>query len=188
MNALTIRDKWLAAALPALVTLLGGWFFFIRPANRELASLRQRVENQGPLSARQLLAAQAQADRADLEKIIAEKRASQSEDEGVFDRNWALQQVSVLCATLGLSLNATAPEPAGKLPPALQDATAAFLRLPNSTPPQVWRIELSGSYSSVLKLLEGLQKSKPLIVPLNLSMQVDKNERKPATWVLTLWL
>jgi hypothetical protein len=188
MNALTTRDKWLAAALPALVTLLGGWIFVTRPATRELASLRQRVENQGPLIARQALVAGAQADRADLEKVIAEKRTESTEHEGVFDRNWALQQVSRLCAAHGLSLNATAPEPGGKLPPALQEASTAYLRVPNAAPPQVWRIELSGSYPGVLKLLEGLQNSKPLIVPLNLSMQADKNERKPATWVLTLWL
>ena len=188
MTALTTRDKWLAAALPTLVTLLVGWIFFLRPAARDLASLRQRVENQGPLVARQALVARAQADRADLEKAITEKRHASPEDASAFDRNWAMQQVSVLCATHGLSLNATGPEPNGKLPPALQEAIPAFVRTPDSTPPQVWRIELSGSYTGVLKLLEGLQKSKPLIVPINLSMQADRNERKPATWVLTLWL
>ena len=187
MSALTLRDKWLAAALPAMLVLLCGWIFFLRPANRDLVKLRQRVENQGPLIARQALVVRAQTDRDDLEKATADQRSAPVE-EGVFDRNFAMQQVSQLCAEHGLSLNATVLEPAGKLPPALQEAASALSRVANATPPQVWRIELSGSYPGMVKLLGGLQKTKPLIVPLNLSMEADKNERKPAKWVLTLWL
>ena len=186
MSTMTTRDKWLAAALPALITLFVGWLFFLRPASRELAGLRQRVENQGALSNRQALVAAAQLERTDLEKDIAEKRRSPAKEGGVFDRNWAMQQVSLLSAAHGLSLNATAPDPAGKLPPVLQEATAAMT--PHATPPQVWRIELTGAYPGVVKLLTGLQKSKPLIIPLNLSMEIGKNERHPAKWVLTLWL
>lgn len=186
MSTLATRDRWLAAALPALVTLLGGWLFFLRPAAREVATLRQRVENQGPPAARQALAARAQAERADLEKALAEKRATPAGEDGVFDRNWAMQQVSLLCSAHGLSLDSTAPEPGGKLPPALHEATAALGR--KGTPPQVWRIELSGSFPGVVKLLDGLQKAKPLIVPLNLSMETGRNERHPAKWVLALWL
>lgn len=188
MAPLTTRDKWLAAALPAMVTLLAGWIFFTRPAGRELASLRQRVENQGPLAARLALVARAQEEHKDLEKLIVEKRSAVPEGESVFDHNWALQQVSVLCATHGLSLNATSPESSGKLSTALKEAGESLKDATNATEPQVWRIELSGTYPSVLKLLQDLQKSKPLIVPLNLSMQTNKNARKPATWVLTLWL
>lgn len=185
---MTIRDKWLAAALPALVTLLVGWLFFLRPAAREITNLRQRMENQGPLSAQQALVAQAQAERADLEHAIANRRIAPAMEESVFDRNSAMQQVSLLCATNGLSLNAIAPEHGEKLPPALQAATTSMTLTANATPPQVWRIELSGSYPAVVKLLDGLQRAKPLIVPLNLSMEVGKNERIPAKWVLTLWL
>jgi hypothetical protein len=188
MSSLTARDKWLAACLPAFVTLLFGWLFFLRPSERSLSNLRQRVENQGPLSARQALVVNTQAMRADLEKAIADKRSAPAEEGGVFDRNSAMQQVSLLCAANGLSLNATSHERGGRLPPALQEATAALTRAPNTAPPQIWRIELSGTYPDMVKLLAGLQKSKPLIVPLSVSMQTGKNERKPATWILTLWL
>ncbi len=181
---MTVRDKWLAAALPALVTLLAGWIFFLRPAGRELAALRQRVENQGPL--RQALVISAKAERLNLEKAVAEKRGTSSAETCAFDRNAAMQQISLLCAAHGLSLNGTAPEPAGKLPPALQEAAAALSR--GGTAPQVWRVELNGSYPAVVKLLEGLGKTNPLIVPLNLSMEAGKNERKPAKWVISLWL
>jgi hypothetical protein len=186
MSAMTARDKWLAAALPALLTLLIGWFFFLRPASREIAALRQRVENQGPLSTRQALAKAAQAECAELEKSVAEKRRAPAAEDGVFDRNWAMQQVSLLCAAHSLSLNSTAPEQNGKLPPELQEASAAMTG--NATLPQVWRIELSGPYPGMVKLLDGLQRAKPLIIPLNLSMETGKNERQPAKWVLTLWL
>ncbi|MFZ4765122.1 MAG: hypothetical protein ACOYMN_09230, partial [Roseimicrobium sp.] len=130
---MTTRDKWLAAVLPALVTLLVGWVFFLRPANRELANLRQRVLNQGSLSAKQELAARVQAERAALAKALAERRAAPPTETGVFDRNAAMQQVSLLCAEYGLSLNATALERGGQLPPALQESTAALSR--NATPP-----------------------------------------------------
>ena len=76
----------------------------------------------------------------------------------------------------------------GKLPAALKTAALSLTHNTAATPPQVWRIGLGGSYSNVMKLLEGLQQAEALIVPLNLSMQADKNERKPATWALTLWL
>ncbi|RYD82788.1 MAG: hypothetical protein EOP84_08900 [Verrucomicrobiaceae bacterium] len=188
MAQLTTRDKWLAAALPAMVTLLAGWLFVTRPAGRELSILRQRVESQGPLATQLALVVRAQEERSDLEKLITEKRNAVPEDEAVFNHNLALQQVSVLCATHGLSLNSTLPETGGRLSSPLEEASVSLRRAPNATQPQVWRIELSGHYPSILKLLQDLQRTKPLIVPLNLSMQANKNVRKPATWVLTLWL
>lgn len=187
MTALTTRDKWLAAALPAMVILLVGWFVFLRPANRDLALLRQRVENQGPLANRQAQVARAQAERADLETTLATLRKPPENESAAFDRNAALQQVSQLCATHGLSLNGTSVELGGRLPTPLQTATAGLAKA-GATQPQVWRVELSGTYPGVVKLLEGLQKAQPLIIPLNVTMTVDKNERRPATWVLTLWL
>jgi len=177
------------AALPAVLTALAGWGFFLEPADREVASLRTRVERQGPLSARQALAARTQAERTGLEKAIAGKRAALAKEEAVFDRNRAMQRVSVLCLANNLSLNATTPDPAAKLPPALQEAVEATVhKNANGELPQVWRIELSGGYAGVLKLLDGLKHSQSLIVPLSVSMETGKNEQIPAKWVLTLWL
>lgn len=187
MTTLTTRDRWLAAMLPAMLTLLIGWFFFLRPAQKEVNSLRQRVENQGPASARQPLVTRAQAEAAAVAKSIADLREAQPAG-AVFDRNWAMQQASLLCAAHGLSLNSSSLEAGGRLPPALQESTAALLRAPGSTPPQVWRLELTGSYPGIVNLLGGLAKTEPLIIPLNLSMEADKNERRPSRWVLTLWL
>ena len=186
MNTMTARDKWLAAALPALLTLLIGSLFFLRPAGREITQFRQRVQNQGTLEARKALFVRAQVDRSELDNALAEKRRALAGEESVFDRNWAMQQVSLLCSAHSLSLNKSSPELGAQLSPALKAALPALAG--SGTPPQVWRLELGGAYPGVVKLLEGLQKSQPLIVPLNLSMQIGKTERQPATWVLTLWL
>lgn len=185
---MTTRDRWLAAALPAFVSLLAGWLFILRPGGREINALRLRVEAQGPLSVRQALVAQAQADRAELLKAIAGKRDTVATGGTYFNRNSAMQQVSLLCAAHGLSLDATAPEPGGLLAPALVAAAPAFTRGGDATVPQVWRIEVSGGYPGIVQLLEGLRRAKPLIVPLNLSMETGKTGRIPTKWVLTLWL
>lgn len=186
MNTMNSRDKWLAAALPAMLTLLLGWLIWLRPAGREVGQLRQRVRNQGTRDSQQTLLAVAQATRSELEKTLSDKRGAIPNDQSVFDRNWAMQQVSVLCDANSLSLEKSTAETAAPLSPALKEALPAVTR--NGTPPQVWRLELSGSYPNVVKLLDGLRKAKPLIIPLNLSMQTGKTERHPTKWVLTLWL
>lgn len=210
MKPLTSRDRWLAAFIPAMVILLAGWYFFLRPASRQVTQLRQSVEKQGSLSLKLAQAQSGQAEGVRLQSAIASMRsaaAGQTQsavsanpavqsglpapsplETGVFDRNSALQQVSILSALYGMTLDGTSSELGGRLPPSLQDATSALSLSARAVPPQVWRIELSGSYPSMVRLLEGLQKATPLIVPLNLSMVSDKNERKPLRWVLTLWL
>ena len=189
MTPRTTREKWLLSILPAFGVFVIGWVFFLRPAHQTVAILRKRVEQQGSLSAKQALVAQAQAERASLEKAVAARRAAAAgNEEPGFDRNWAMQQVSLLCAANDLSLNTAAPDTSAKLPPALKDATAALTRNGKATQPQVWRIELTGGYTGMVNLLDGLQKAKPLIVPLTVSMETARTERRPSKWVLTLWL
>lgn len=186
MSVMTVRDKWLAAAIPALLTLLIGWLVYLRPAGREVAQLRQRVTNQGSLDARKAQVAAAQVDLVELQKSIAEKRAEPAAVGSFFDRNWAMQQISLLCEAHGLGLEKAAPDPSGPLAPLLRESLPAIGN--TGTAPQVWRVEVSGNYPAVVKLLAGLEKAKPLIVPLNISMQTGKTERHPSFWVLTLWL
>ncbi len=188
MTQRTTREKWILAALPALGTLFIGWTFFLSPANHVIETMRARVEKQGPVSARLMQVARVKEDCDILAKAAAGKRAAAAEQGMRFDRNHAMQQISLLCAQQGLSLNTTAADTGGKLPPPLQDAAAATLAGEGATAPQLWRLELSGPYGSVVKLLEGLREAQPLIVPLNLSMETGKKERQPAKWVLTLWL
>ena len=191
MKPKSVREKWLLASLPAVLTLLIGWALFFRPT--DLVALRKHVESQGPLSAKQALITRAQAESMALQKSITARKAALATETATFDRNRAMEVVSELCATHGLSLDAAKLETTGKLPTALQDATPALTHNPAATPPQVWRIELSGAYANVVKLLAGLQQSQPLIVPLSLSMDTRKKEKEkerhqPLKWVLTLWL
>lgn len=192
MTSLTERDKWLAAALPAMLTLLLGWLVFLRPAWRETSLIRQRVQNQGPLSTRQAQVAAVQVENAAIERALADTDEPKDPDAEpavtLFDRNWALQYIALFSARHGLSLNETSLEIAAALPPALQQTAALLTKLPGGQRPQVWRLELTGNYPAMVKLLEDLKDVKPLIVPLNISMEAGKTERLPAKWVLTLWL
>lgn len=178
-------NQWLGAALPAMVTLLIGWLLLLRPALNETSLLRRRLETlDKPGTQRQFLA-QAQAEHASLEQDIQAKQLTLTE-QVVFDRNQALQNISQLCEACDLSLAKSHPDPATQPPLALKEAFAA--RAPDSPLPQVWRLELYGSYPNVVKLLSGVQRITPLVVPLNVSMQPGKNGRPPAKWILTLWL
>jgi hypothetical protein len=189
MNTLPTRDRWLAAALPALLILLSGWLFTIRPAAKEVSLLERRVENQGTLQTRLDMVSNARAGQAELEKNLARLRETLPPPGSVFNRNIAMQQISQLCETHRLSLSETKLELGdGKLPASLKTAETSLIKSASGPPPQVWRIELVGSYSNVMKLLDGLQHTQALIVPLKVFMQADKNERQPTTWAMTLWL
>ncbi len=189
MTPRSLREKWMLALLPAILILLIGWSFFLDPAAHQVEVLRAKVEKMGALSTRQAQVAQVKVECAALQKSLAARRDAQSRQNFRFDRNRALQQVSKLCALQGLSLNATSADTtSARLPPSLQDAAQATNTDEGATPPQFWRLELNGSYDAVVGLLDGLQDTAPLIVPLSLSMETGKTERQPAKWVLTLWL
>jgi len=186
-STLTTRDRWLAAALPGMALLLLGWLLLLRPAARELALLEQRVLNQGPIDTQQALLAAAEAELADWEKTLTEKRAQAAAEAPLFDRNEAMKQVSQCCAELGLSLDKFAPDRSGQLPPPLKQALPMLTEAGGSSP-QLWQLEFTGSYPAALKLLTALRDLRPLVVPLNVSMQLGQTDRHPASWLLTLWL
>ena len=183
------RDRWLAATLPAWLVLLVGWALVIRPQLQEVDSLRKRVENQGTPAALRDQANRLRAEATEREAAVAERRKALEAATRTFGQNAAMGEISALCEAQGLSLDASTAEiSTSRLPAVLQSAATSFAGLPGATIPQTWRLELRGSYSGVLKLLDGLGKAKPLVVPLSLSMVSDKNERRPASWVLILWL
>lgn len=186
-STLTTRDRWLAAALPSMALLLISWLLLLRPAARELALLEQCVLNQGPIETQQALLAAAEAELADWEKTLNEKRALTAAEAPRFDRNEAMKQVSQCCAELGLSLDKFAPDLSAQLPQKLKLAQSKLAATEGSSP-QLWHLEFHGSYPAVLKLLVALRDLKPLVVPLNVSMQMGKTDRHPTSWVLTLWL
>lgn len=186
MKPRTTREKWMLALLPVVLTLLLGWAFFVRPADKQLALLKQRVAAQGSAAAKRAQIDRARQERTSLEKTLKARQQAAEAEENTFDRNAAMQEVSALCSACGLSLNKTEQDLTGKLPKNLQEAASALGE--GATPPQLWKLEFSGAYPEVIRLLDGLQKARPLIVPLAVSMQSGKTERTPASWVLTLWL
>ena len=189
MSTLSIRDRWLAATLPALVILFIGWVYYVRPASKQIAILTRQVEAQGPLEDQLDRVALARTSLAELEKTVTQLRTVRPPATAVFDRNLAMQQISKLCRAHTLSLGGTKLEAGdGRLPPALKSAALALTHQAATTPPEVWRIDLTGSYSNVVKMLEGLKNADALIIPLTVSMKSDARERKPTCWTLTLWL
>jgi hypothetical protein len=189
MSTLSTRDRWLAATVPALVILLIGWIYYLRPAGRETALLKRQVEGQGPLEDQLDRVALARSGLEELEKTVAKLRTVRPPATAVFNRNLAMQQISKLCQTHTLSLVGTNPEASdGRLSPALKSAALALTQHGTTTPPEVWRIDLTGSYSNVVKMLEGLKNAEALIIPLSISMKADPRERKSTCWTMTLWL
>ncbi len=184
MKARTSREKWLLAVLPAWITAFVGWLVFVRPANREIANLHQRLVNQRPAAERLAQAGALRAELADREKAVADLRAAVPAPESAFDRNAALQQVSRLCAAHGLNLNGAVAEPGGVVPPHFLQAVANGV----AAAPQVWRFDLRGSYGAMQRLLDDLGRAPVFIVPLTLAMTTEAGNRQASAWVLTLWL
>lgn len=187
MKKLTIREQWMLAALPAVLTLLGYYAFSARAAAKGRENLRTQIVKQAPLPSRQ---AQVRAGREQLAKLaarVATQRRPAPSPEMTFDRDRALQVASQLCEKHQLALISYALDPAGKLPLALQESAGA-VQSSGGTAPQIWRFELRGGYVSVMEMLEEAKDKAPLMVPLCLSMQPAPDERKPPTWILSLWL
>ncbi len=181
-------DRWLAAALPAIAILLSGWLFLLKAASAEERLLRRRIENQGSLTSRQ---AQIESARADLESLVSEAETLRTKTGGerpIFDRSQSLRRISVLCDALGIRIGATERDKGGsRLPAAIASAVPAMVS-GDPDAPQVWRIEISGPYPSVVKLLQDLASSSPVLVPLNLTMEGDPKERLMPVWNLYVLL
>jgi len=188
---LTPRDKWMCAVLPALLTGIIFQMALTHPLDRENEGLEKQIKAQGPIAARQSALKQLDAENAQLARIAAEKRKGvQGGTEGKpgFDRTVALQQISRLCEDGGLILVSSAPDPSTKLPATFADTAKILLKPTDSSQPQVWRLEMRGSYGEFLKFLNQLASVPSLVVPLNVGMQPDANEDNPIRWTLTVWL
>ncbi len=181
-------DRWLAASLPAIIILLLGWFLFLNSASKERSLLVRRLENMGDLAGKRQLTEAARQDLADLNDELSRLRAKLDSDRIGFDRSLAMRRISMLCETHGLQIGQTSVEKgANRLPPALKAAETNFTTA-DGQPPQVWRVELAGSYPAVTRLLMDLASTAPMLVPLNLTMEADPKERRPPTWNLYVWL
>lgn len=181
-------ERWFVACWPAILTLLAGWFLFVGGAARERRELARRMDNQGSVENQRALLESA---RGELALIGREKERLEAElatGRLAFDRGTAMRKVSLLCQELRLQIGEVKPEPSANLMPvSLQHATAGIPSMDGAAA-QVWRVELTGSYPSVTKLLKSLAANPPMSIPLSLTMTCDPKERKPPVWNLYLLL
>lgn len=181
-------ERWFVACWPAIITLLAGWFLFLDSVAKERRDLSRRIGNQGPIENQRALLASANEDLAAVTRDM-ERLAKEIEEKRLgFDRGVAMRRVSLLCEELKLQIGEVKTDTSAKhVPVALRQAVA---KLPNKdgSPPQVWHVQLEGSFPSVMKLLQSLASSSPMMVPLNLTMESDPKERRQPVWNLYLWL
>lgn len=187
MKKLTVREQWMLAALPAVIVLLCYYTLSARPAAAEREKFAKQVAAFAPLPARQTQLRAAEEQRNQLATRVATQTRPAPSPEMTFDRDRALQVTSQLCEKHQLVLISSGLDPVVKLPVALQEAASAAQIAGGSTP-QIWRFELRGGYLGVMEMLEEARGKAPLMVPLCLSMQPAPDERKPPTWILSLWL
>ena len=186
---MTSRDRWLAALLPSMFTLLIGWFFLLRPAGRDATIMIDRASHLGPLQPREAAVHAARTEAEALARQLAARRTeAPPPDLPPFDRRQALQQVSHWCGDSGLSLISTAPLPNGQIPAALRDTAATIPPAGECPPAQLWKLELLGPYPAVTRLLEKMAAASPSIVPVTLSMEPGRTARQPGRWTLHLFL
>jgi hypothetical protein len=185
---LSSRDKWMCAVLPALLTAIICQTAFTHPLQRENDALAGQIRAPGSLPMRQAELRQLESDHAQIVEAVAQKRKALSAAGAGFNRTVALQQISKLCEQNHLALVSSAPDASTKLPPPIAEAAKVLVTERDTDAPQIWRLELRGSYGDFLQFLNGLGAVPPLIVPLNLSMQPDPNEDHPISWSLTVWM
>ncbi len=182
MNTLSTREKWLLALLGPFLMGLLGWFWVLKPQVRKLAGLHARLDAEASAAALREQTSASQAQRAALEKALNDLRAaSTGPGTPAFDANAAMQHVSRLCATHGLSLNGATGGDGASVSPLLTAAAGPAAAQP-------WKVELTGSYAAMQRLLDDLAATPAVVVPLALSMDADATGRHPTAWVLTLWL
>lgn len=175
----------LSLHLPALLVLaLGGWFV-IRPMAGDIRLLHQRVAHHGDEAARAAAIASARAE-AGLAVEEAETKAAKLALAPAFDGREAMKKLSGLCADHGMNLAAATPEPGlEKLPASFRELAA---RAGATGDVKVWKIELTGPYAGMTRLVGGLGKATPVVVPLSLAMRPAAAPGRPAVWTLYLWL
>lgn len=181
-------ERWFVACWPAIVTLLLGWFLFLNAASKERTVLNRRIENQGSIADQRKLLVLAKEELAAVHQEQARLREEISNQRLSFDRGLAMRRISVLCEELDLQISQTKADTSANLLPIALKNSIAKQPAPSDAAPQVWCVELSGSYSSVLKLLKGIASTSPLMVPLNLTMETDPKERLQPSWKLYVWL
>lgn len=210
--ALSVRDCWLIAALPSIITSAFYIYGPVRTAETKAKTVAVELEKERakPVDFRQFkvlgeeYAANQDAVAAAREEATAVSGAATMQlGSATEDRSGALHVVSAALQAHGLlQIKSQRIEAGGDaaLPERVQNVWKPYAEKVHAVPPQCWQIEIQGSYPHIVSACEELAHSPAFIVPLSITMEAPQ-KRGPdgketlhpvrpgdLKWVLTLWL
>jgi hypothetical protein len=199
---LSNREIRLLMLVPALVILTVYAVVYERPLCLQINTLNSAIGKiqENPVAPSQL-------DRANVEIVILtsqidlEKRhlAASTQPSLALPTWWptsdgrvsALAGIDAAFDSHAVQVLTTSHLPAGSIsgiaPRSLQDFAAAVTREGHSQLPQVWRIDVIGSYADVLAALSDIGHRDAFVMPLGISMESINPETTYRKWSLWIW-
>jgi len=180
------RDRWLCVALPAALSALAYGIFFARPLLDDVRTARAELQRQPSSSIRMARLADAQAEQQRLLGALAIERehetalqnsTSRMDASSPSHRAATLLEISRCCEAFQITLLSIRPEGDRK--------TVPEERIDN---PLCWRLELCGSYQSMVNLLDTLTAGPLPLVPMGLDMASTSDDGTPIAWMLIVQL
>jgi len=167
LKKLTPRERVIVTLLPAGLLLMGYFFFYARPANKELTELRRQLEVLQERAPSQAALASLHGERVTLNRQLQERKGGDEGAEGgglwndpaARSRAHEFLARAIVASGMVLIEERLASDKPGDLP--------AFEAL-KETP--VWEIALVGSYTGMESLLRQLAEPNQPLVPLGLEM------------------
>lgn len=191
------RERWLCAALPAVITILIYQAVLVRPWRREIGVLRAELKHQKAAGGHGAGLERACAENGRLTQELRDLRGAAAAKAGVVTnrtgfvaavRTASLREISRLGEQSGVALIYATPAADARLP---GDTLAAIRTMQGKAgwdDAEVWQLDLRGTYQAMVRLLEALSVSESMIVPAGISMAPAADEAKPNSWKLTIWI
>lgn len=191
---MSARDKWLLAILPAILTAIlyvfgKGWISEKALKDARLQSEKARAAMLQPavLAGKMKVLGELNdklSDQRDLAAKLGESAKSvQLKPSG--NRTETLKKISEMLNAKNLSLLNSARLAEGALKDSKHSALAEQIGLPV---PELWRMEIAGSYRNMLEAIDAMGASDSFIVPLSIGMEPLNEDAGTQRWSLTLWI
>jgi hypothetical protein len=188
------RDRWIKICFPAILTLLIYSWGYARKNSTTLTDARKQLSEFSMLPSSQSALTKKTMELSKLGDQVndfAARKTAAAGGSGVrkssVGRTTALKVLTGLAEKSGLVLLEAAPNEMAT--PMLKVITTISkgVDLPD---PQLWRMELAGSYLDMLNMLTELQKIDVFAVPVEVKMEPLKDDAVgPAVrWTLTVWI
>jgi hypothetical protein len=198
---LSLREVRIVLLLPALIIVGIYVFAFALPHETHINTTRASAakERANPVPDAQLRRAGADVTML-TQQIETEKHRTAGEPSISLPARWttssgrlnAVAQIDSVFKAHALYILSTSPQPNTAIstvaPQSLQDFAGAVARDGHAPVPEIWKIELVGSYGDVLNALDELHRSNLFIIPLGLSMAPLDDQSGYRRWSLWLWV